>query len=275
MTSQDTDHAFEGSIPELYERFMVPMVFQLYAEDLARRVAALKPSRVLETAAGTGVLTRELANALPADVEIIATDLNQPMLDAGAQIGTSRPVVWQHANALDLPFEDESFDVVVCQFGVMFFPDQVAGHAEARRVLRPGGSLVFNTWDRIEDNEFAHEAQLAVNALFPDEPPLFMQRVPHGYYDRNTILGHVAAAGFTMEPTFETMTETSRVTSARVPAVALCQGTPWNHELSARAASSGISVDEMTGAAETAIARRFGDGAIEGKIQGFVVTVVK
>lgn len=275
MTSSSTDHAFEGSIPELYERFMVPMVFAPYAVDLARRVAALKPSRVLETAAGTGVLTRELARSLPANVEIVATDLNQPMLDQAAAQGTARPVTWQYADATELPFDDASFDVVVCQFGVMFFPDKVAAHAEARRVLRPSGSLVFNTWDRIEDNEFAHETQIAVNALFPDDPPLFMQRVPHGYYDRDTILGHVTAAGFTTEPTFEPMTEMSRVTSARVPAVALCQGTPWNHELQARSAATGISVDEMTVAAESAIGRRFGDGAIEGKIQGFVVTVVK
>lgn len=275
MTSPDTDHAFEGSIPELYERFMVPMVFQPYAVDLARRVAALKPRRVLETAAGTGVLTRELAKALPEEVEIVATDLNQPMLDHAEAQGTTRPVTWQRADATDLPFEDESFDIVVCQFGVMFFPDKVTAHAEARRVLRPGGSLVFNTWDRIEENAFAHETQRAVNALFPDDPPLFMQRVPHGYYDRPTILEHVTDAGFTAEPTFETKTEMPRVTSARVPAVALCQGTPWNHELQARSAATGISVDEMTTAAERAITRRFGDGEIEGKIQGFVITVAK
>ena len=275
MTSQDTDHAFEGSIPELYERFMVPMVFQPYAVDLARRVAALKPRRVLETAAGTGALTRELAKALPSDVEIIATDLNQPMLDNAQAQGTAKSVTWQCADASDLPFADEGFDVVVCQFGVMFFPDKVAGHAEAHRVLRPGGSLVFNTWDRIEANEFAHEAQLAVSALLSDDPPLFMQRVPHGYYDRDTILGHVAAAGFTAEPSFETMTEMPRVNSARVPAAALCQGTPWNHELQARSATTGISIEEMTDAAESAIARRFGDSTIEGKIQGFVITVAK
>lgn len=275
MATQGKDIDFVGSIPELYERFMVPMVFEPYAVDLAARVAALNPTRVLETAAGTGVLTRELVKALGPDVEIVATDLNQPMLDQAAETGTDRPVTWQHADALQLPFPDESFDVVVCQFGVMFYPNKPAAHAEAFRVLKPGGTLVFNTWDRIEDQEFCHVTQVAICELFPDNPPLFMERVPHGYFDREQVLGDVAAGGFTAEPTFETITERREVASARVPAVAFCQGTPWNNELQGRWVASGVSIAEMTDVAEAAIAKQFGDGPIVGKIQGHVVTVAK
>ncbi len=274
MDSPNTDAAFQGSIPELYERFMVPMVFEPYAVDLARRVAECQPRRVLETAAGTGVLTRLLAEQLP-EVEIVATDLNPPMLQRAQEIGTSRPVTWQPADATQLPFDDECFDVVVCQFGVMFFPDKVAAHAEARRVLKPGGTLIFSVWDRLEDQDFCLATQQAVCELFPDDPPLFMQRVPHGYFDQAKILADVAAGGFTNTPTFDTITEHRQASSARVPAVAFCQGTPWNHELQARAAASSITVEEMTQAAERAIAQKFGDGPIEGKIQGHVITVTK
>jgi SAM-dependent methyltransferase len=274
MDSPSSDAAFEGSIPELYERFMVPLVFEPYAEDLARRVAERQPGRVLETAAGTGVVTRLLSGQLP-DADIVATDINPPMLQRAQEIGTSRPVTWQPADATQLPFEDNSFDVVVCQFGVMFFPDKVAAHSEAHRVLKPGGHLIFNTWDRLEDQDFCLTTQQAVCALFPDDPPLFMQRVPHGYFERAKILADVAAGGFTSQPTFDTITEHRQAASARVPAVAFCQGTPWNHELQARAAASTITLADMTRAAEAAIAQTFGEGLIEGKIQGHVVTVKK
>jgi len=138
-----TDTLFAGSIPELYDRLFVPLIFEPYAEDLARRVAALQPARVLETAAGTGVVTRAMARLLPASCELIATDLNPPMLQRAEAVGTVRPVVWQPADATRLPFADHGVDVVVCQFGVMFFPDKVQAFAEARRVLRPGGELRF------------------------------------------------------------------------------------------------------------------------------------
>ena len=151
-----TDKLFAGSIPELYERLLVPLIFEDYARDLAERVARVEPQDVLETAAGTGVVTRALASRLPANVRYVATDLNQPMLDhAAAKQSDKNRVTWQQADALALPFEDQKFDVVVCQFGAMFFPDKVAAYREARRVLKPRGHFFFNVWDRISANEFA------------------------------------------------------------------------------------------------------------------------
>ena len=135
-----TDKVFAGSVPEIYDRLLVPLIFEPYATDLAGRIAAGKPHDVLETAAGTGVLTCALAERLSPDVRITATDLNQPMLDkATARQSDPRRVTWRQADALALPFPDRSFDVVACQFGVMFFPDKVQGYREARRVLRPDG----------------------------------------------------------------------------------------------------------------------------------------
>ena len=143
-----TDKIFAGSIPEVYERFLVPLIFEPYALDLARRLAKTKPGAVLETAAGTGVLTRAIASALPTPARMTATDLNQPMLDhAKSRQPADSRIEWRQADALALPFEDRSFDAVACQFGVMFFPDKVQGYREARRVLKPGGHFFFSVWD--------------------------------------------------------------------------------------------------------------------------------
>jgi len=144
MSSPDSDKIFAGSIPQLYEEYLVPLIFQPYAEDLANRLASRMLSRVLEIAAGTGVVTRHLASVLPEQVSIVATDLNRPMLEMAAAIGTKRPVEWRQADAMQLPFEEGEFDAVVCQFGTMFFPNKSKAFSEARRVLRAGGVLLFN-----------------------------------------------------------------------------------------------------------------------------------
>jgi ubiquinone/menaquinone biosynthesis C-methylase UbiE len=268
MDRPGSDIGFGGSIPELYDSHLVPLIFEPYAADLARRVLALGPTRVLETAAGTGVVTRAMARALPAHVDLVATDLNQPMLDRAAAVGTQRPVQWQQADAARLPFDDASFDVVVCQFGVMFFPDKARAFAEARRVLRHGGALVFNVWDRIEENEFAYTVTRALARLFPADPTLFLARTPHGYFDREVISGDLANAEFNAEPLFETIAARSRAVSARVPAIAYCQGTPLRNEIETRTAAG---LAEATSMCAAAIAQRFGDGPVDAKIQAHIV----
>ena len=190
-----TDKLFAGSIPETYDRFLVPLIFESYARDLAERLARVEPREVLETAAGTGVLTRA-ASRLPAQARIVATDLNLPMLDHAQRRSHDGRITWRQADALALPFEDQSFDVVACQFGAMFFPDKVQGYREARRVLKPGGRFLFNVWDRISENEFADVVTQALATLFPQDPPRFMARIPHGYHDVEKIRKELMAAGF-------------------------------------------------------------------------------
>ena len=271
MDKPGTDSVFAGSVPELYDTFLVPLIFAPYADDLARRVASIAPSRVLETAAGTGVVTRAMARILPARAELVATDLNQPMLDWAVAVGTARPVRWQQADAMKLPFADASFDVVACQFGVMFFPDKAAAFAEARRVLRPGGILLFNAWDRIEESDFADVVTEALAGLFPADPPRFLARTPHGYHDRAAIARDLAEGGFAAAPRFETVAARSRAASARDPAVAFCQGTPLRNEIVAR---SGATLAEATTACAAAIAARFGNGPVDGGMQAHVVAVL-
>ncbi|WP_019142880.1 class I SAM-dependent methyltransferase [Noviherbaspirillum massiliense] len=272
MNSTDTDKAFSGSIPKLYETHLVPLIFQPYADDMARRLASRPLARVLEIAAGTGVVTRALASVLPEQAAIIATDLNQPMLDMASSIGTSRPVEWCLADAMQLPFPDEAFDAVVCQFGAMFFPDKPKAFSEARRVLKPGGTFIFSVWDKIEENEFADIVTAALATLFPDDPPRFMARTPHGYHDLAAVARDLAGGSFTRTPAFTTLAARSRADSPRMPAFAYCQGTPLRNEIEARDASR---LDEATDVAANAIAARFGNGIVNGKIQAHVITVEK
>jgi ubiquinone/menaquinone biosynthesis C-methylase UbiE len=268
----ESDKAFVGSIPEIYDRYLVPLIFETYAADLAERTCALAPKAVLETAAGSGVATRAVARRLAADARLVVTDLNQPMLDyAARRQGRDDRITWRQANALELPFEDCSFDALVCQFGVMFFPDRVAAYVEARRVLEPGGSFLFNVWDRIEANEFAHAVNEAAGSVFPEDPPRFLARTPHGYHEVELIRDELRSAGFS-DVSILTKEETSRAPSPREPAVAYCQGTPLRNEIEARDPSL---LDHVTNRATEAIARRHGSGPVSGRIQGHVVVAVR
>jgi ubiquinone/menaquinone biosynthesis C-methylase UbiE len=264
----ESDKVFAGSIPKVYDTLMVPLIFEAYAGNLAERVAALSPGSVLETAAGSGVVARALAPKLGSGARYVVTDLNQPMLDyAAARQGPGSRIEWRQADALDLPFEDASFDVVCCQFGAMFFPDRVAGYAEARRVLRPGGRFIFSVWDRIEENAFADGVTRAVATLFPHDPPRFLARTPHGYHDVALIRDELSRAGFT-DIGIETREEASRAPSARDAATAYCQGTPLRNEIEAR--DAGL-LQLATDRATAAIAGRHGEGPVVGKIQAHVI----
>jgi SAM-dependent methyltransferase len=270
MTSLDTDKIFAGSVPAMYESHLVPLIFEHYAHDLAQRVATRPALRVLEIAAGTGVLTRSLATTLPAGVSIVATDLNQPMLELAEKIGTSRPVRWQQADAMRLPFEDGVFDAVLCQFGAMFFPQKATAYAEARRVLKHDGVFIFNVWDNIEENHFAHTVSMAVESIFPHDPPQFMRRTPHGYHDLGLIADDLQHGGFTYKPTINTVAARSQAASARAVAIAFCQGTPLCNEIMMRDKNR---LEEATAAAEHALRQRFGTDQLDGKMQAHIVTV--
>ena len=267
----ETDKLFAGSVPENYDRYMVPLIFEPYAADIARRAASLSPSAVLEIAAGTGVVTRALAPKLSASASYIVTDLNQPMLDyAASRQPPDARIKWRQADALALPFENAAFDLVCCQFGAMFFPNRVAAYREAKRVLKPGGHFLFSTWDRIEENDFADDVTNALARIFPDDPPRFMARTPHGYHDTALIRRELAEAGFS-GVTIETRPEQSRASSPRIPAVAYCQGTLLRNEIETRDAGK---LEAATDYAESVIADRHGRGEVAAKIQAHIIVAV-
>lgn len=262
------DALFAGSIPELYERFLVPLIFDPYSEDMIKRIVQRTPARVLEVAAGTGTVTRKMSLRLPSDTQIVATDLNQGMIDQALRQCDAANIEWRLADAMELPFPDASFDLVVCQFGAMFFPDKARAYRETHRVLRPRGTFLFNVWDTIERNEFARTVHETVGARFPHDPPGFLARTPYGYYDVATIRRDLAEGGFASVE-HVVMPSRSHAPSARIPATAFCQATPLRAEIEARG-----NLDETTGAVESALERRFGNGIIEGQIQALVFSCV-
>lgn len=269
-TTRPSDTVFAGSIPSIYDRFMVPLVFAPYAAAAAQRAQALAPRRILETAAGTGVLTEALHAALP-DAEIVASDLNQPMLDQAAQRVRSDNVSFRQADALELPFEDEYFDLVACQFGAMFFPDKRRGHGEACRVLRDGGRYLLVIWDSIERNFATKVAGNAVAALFPDDTAAFYERLPFRYHDKAVIEQDLRSARFS-EVQIETLELLSRAPSARDAAIALTQGTPMRSEIEKRAPDA---LTAATDAATEALREFEGPNGFAAPMSAHIVTATK
>ena len=264
------DIRFSGSVPANYERYMVPLLFRPYAELLAKRAAAWAPKRILETAAGTGVVTAALAEALP-DAEIVATDLNQAMLDVAATRVTAPNVSFRQADALDLPFDDASFDLTVCQFGVMFYPDKVQGNAEARRVLRDGGRYLIAIWDRIERQGLSNLAFESTSQLFPDNPPMFMKRGPFSYYEPEWIERDLRAAGFE-DIDIETVEAKSCSASAEDAARGLVYGSPMGVELEDYGSGALDAVFELLSQS----ARRYeGPNGFAAPMAAHIVTAVK
>jgi SAM-dependent methyltransferase len=264
---QSTDAQFAGSIPAAYERYLVPMLFEPYAQDLALRAAALRPRRILEIAAGTGVVTAALLRAMP-DADIVATDLNQPMLDVAATRVAAANVAFRQADAQALPFDDDSFDAVLCQFGVMFFPDRSSAYREARRVLKPGGHFLFNSWNMVEQNGVTLALAEGLTGLFPDDPPDFFRRVPFGYHDPDQIRADLDEAGFS-DISITTVAKRSRIGSALDAATGFCLGTPLQAEMNERAPGR---LDEVVAAITDAMTRAYGKGSIDAPMSAHVVS---
>jgi len=229
------DRAFAGSIPAIYEECLVPVLFAPYAEDLVARARALAPGAVLELAAGTGAVSHRLAEALP-EARIVATDLNPAMLQVAATRDNPANLSFEPADAQALPFAHGAFDLVLAQFGAMFFPDKVGAYREARRVLAPGGTLLFNVWDRLEANTGSAAIHRAVRDAVSEPRPEFIARTPFGYHAKATIEAELRAAGFA-EVTIERVERTSPPGSAAALARGMCLGSPLANELAGHASA--------------------------------------
>ncbi len=225
----DTNSAFVGDIPGNYDRKMGPVIFDHMARVMAEKTASNSPQRILELAAGTGIVTRHLANSL-SNVDMVVTDLNEPMLDiAREKFSDADSVTFRIADAQELPFEDESFDAVVCQFGHMFFPDRPKAYAEAARVLKPGGQYLFSTWGTNAENPYSELVIETLSAAFEGDPPGFM-KVPFSLHDPVGILDEVEQAGF-VAPVHESVEHASSVSSYDEFALGLMRGSPAYFEV--------------------------------------------
>ncbi len=251
-----TNHAqFDGSIPEYYDRHLGPLLFEPFARDLAGRLKLPPVARVLELACGTGILTRRVRLELTPGSTLIATDLNIPMLDfARTRAGIGTGVEWRQADAMELPFDDEEFDAILCQFGVMFFPDQPAAMLEVLRCLKPGGRLLFSTWGPLKANPLAEAAHEVVVRFFPENPPDFY-RVPYGLHDTHRLRRLLVNAGFE-DIDMEIVVKKVRATSALQAAEGLIRGDPIIHAIRER---DGALEQPIVEALSALLSERFGD----------------
>jgi ubiquinone/menaquinone biosynthesis C-methylase UbiE len=262
------EHAqFSGSIPAAYDRYLGPVLFQPYAEDLAARLQVAKNGSVLELACGTGILTRVLRTQVPPTVKLTATDLNEPMFQhAAAKFGKEEAVQWLQADACSLPFGDQMFDAVVCQFGIMFVPDKALATREAHRVLKPGGNFLFNVWDALEHNALGQLTHQTIVSYFDKDPPGFYE-VPFGYHDQDEIERVLKKAGF-QEIKIDIVSKVAAANRAEDLATGLVHGNPVAVEIAERDPSL---LPVITKAVAQAIADRFGETDIRVPMRAIVV----
>jgi ubiquinone/menaquinone biosynthesis C-methylase UbiE len=262
---------FAGTIPAAYDRYLGPILFKPYAEDLAARLKIDANASVLELACGTGILTRILRERLPATTRLVATDLNEPMMRIAAQKFSRRDAVeWQQADASSLPFEGESFDAVVCQFGMMFLPDKALGAREAWRVLKPGGVFLFNVWDSMEHNDLGRIANETIGSFFEKDPPKFYQ-VPFGYHDRDEIKRVLEEAGF-RDARLEVVAKFGGASGPEDAAEGLVQGNPVAMAITDRDPNL---LPVITDAVASAIKKQFGDSNVRAPMRAIVVEAVR
>ncbi|MEU3838656.1 class I SAM-dependent methyltransferase [Streptomyces sp. NPDC028635] len=248
-------------MPAAYEQYLVPVVFRPFAEDLTARAAALSPRLILELAAGTGALTARLLEKV-SSARVTATDLNEAMVAHGSARASGAQ--WRQADAQRLPFPDGSFDLVVCQFGVMFFPDRVAAFTEVRRVLTPGGRFLFNTWGPLATHAFEVALQAGLERAFPVDPPRFFPTVPHGYADPAVVVADLEAAGFAVEEEQE-LTLQGRAASTADLATGYLTGTPVRAAVEERGEGPAVRttvIEEMTA--------RLGPGPVTAPMTAYV-----
>ena len=259
----EASRVWASDMSTAYDECLVPAVFQPYADDLADRIAALAPATMLELAAGTGVLTQAVLSRRPS-VRVTATDLNVAMVEVGS--ANVPAATWQQADAMQLPFDDASFDLVACQFGVMFLPDRAEAYAGIARVLVPRGRFLFNCWGPLSSHEVETTVIDTLAEIFPEDPPRFLARVPHGYHDADAVAADVAAGGL-VDVRIENVALECRSPSAAVLARGYCRGTPLRPEIEARG-----DLDETARALEAALTERFGSGPVVGRMEALVVS---
>lgn len=255
---------FVGDIPIFYDRGLGPVILEDYAADIADRTAASAPIDVLEMAAGTGIVTRKLRDSLGPQAKLTATDLNEPMLEvAKTKFGAAEQVTFRTADATALPFADNDFDAIVCQFGLMFFPDKDAAHREARRTLRPGGRYLFSVWDAPRYNPFPRLGLEVIERFFPGDPPQFLA---FSCAEIDPIKESLIDAGFTDI----TISVRSRVKDVRDPmdfARGFVFGSPLFEQLRER---GGVRPESLVEALAERLAQELGENPMRLPMQAIV-----
>jgi ubiquinone/menaquinone biosynthesis C-methylase UbiE len=260
-------HEYSGRIPKNYDRYLAPFMLEPYAQDLAGRIGMKPQQKILELASGSGRVTRHLLERLGPGASLIASDINPFMLGYASRVLPPHPELsFERVDAVQLPYEDNSFDAVICQFGWMFFTDRARAFQEARRVLKPGGVLLFNTWDQLQYNDYFRAAQMALRKFFPLHKFSFFDTV-FGYYDAETILRHMISAGF-RDYTLETMRILGRAQDASAAARGMLLGTPLSHEVRDRAMP--LLIPSIQRELTRVLARQYGEHNTQARMQALI-----
>jgi ubiquinone/menaquinone biosynthesis C-methylase UbiE len=258
--------AFIGlSVAEKYERYLGPLLFEPFAEDLVARIKGKNYSEVLEIACGTGRVTRHLRQALPETTKLVATDLQPDMIKVAADAMPTETINWQTADAQQLIFADERFDLVVCQFGLMFMPDKMKATSEIFRVLKKGGRFIFNTWDKVENNGVVYVGNQIICSYFPENPPSFY-RVPFSMSQPDQIEILLVAAGF-KNVKVHAVEKEGISPSAKEAAIGIVEGNPIYGRIIEKDPKL---VEVIRAAVEQKIAEQYGDVPLRSPLKAWV-----
>ncbi len=263
--------AFAGSVPTNYDQYLGPVLFEPYAVDLVKRIDTTSYHNVLELACGTGRVTKHLASMLPVDGSLIASDLNSDMLNVARNILPGERIKWMEIDAQDLPFGDEGFDHVICQFGVMFFPDKMKAFTESYRVLQPDGRLLFNVWDSLEFNPRSAIIKQVMEEIMGSEAPDFLSKGPYSYYNKNEITTSLRNAGF-KNIQLEAVQKTAYYAFADDLIKGFVDGSPLNSYLVQQSPSLQKEIKDKL---KQAIVSQFGETQIISPMQAIVCSASK
>ena len=267
MTRTQQHTSFTGGIPAAYDRYLGPVIFEPYARDLARRVPIHENVRILETACGTGIVTRRVLDYLPTSGKLVATDLNQAMIEfAKAALPPDPRIEWRTADVQSLPFPNASFDAMYMQFGIMFVPDKLKAMREAKRVLKPAGKVILNALESFEKNPYGRIADQVLKSAFPEDPPTFY-RTPFSDHDPEEHQRRAETAGF-RDVTVESVVFESMAESAELFAKGLIRGNPVSIVIGER----GGSHDNVEKLLTEALRRELGDRPVRNMLHAWVVT---
>jgi SAM-dependent methyltransferase len=261
----DSNASFTGSIPEYYDKYLGPILFEEYSIDIAQRTRIPSGGNALEIAAGTGLASIHLGKAMPEDAQLTVTDLNEAMLEMAKQkIGRAKNIQFEIADGQELPYDDSSFDGVICQFGIMFFPDKQKGVEEAFRVLKPGGEYLFSVWDSYEHNPLIKLVNESLGIIFPKDPPSFLD-VPFGYFKIDEIKRILENAKFEGIE-IEVLPQPIRTEDATNVANGFILGNP----LSLQIPELGADLDNVIETITAEVVKQYGPDAIESRKQAIV-----
>ena len=262
--------SFAGSVPKNYETYLGPLFFEPYAINLVEHIRNTTLSNVLEIACGTGRVTKHLAAKLSRNTSLLATDLNEDMLKIARRIVTSKNIKWQVADAHELPFGEDTFDLVICQYGVMFFQDKPKALKEINKVLKKGGRFIFNTWNELQYNALSRMAQTVLDEIYPDDPPRFLEKGPYSFYNQDQIKQILAEAGFS-NISIELVSKTGLAATPEDAVNGILDGTPNFGYMAERDIPPSVAKEKLI----ALLTDHYGSKNLQLPMQAFVVKAEK